>query len=177
MNETLLDRALSWLRVAKTNFTLAPQDDNFLNVAGFYLQQATELGLKYLIELEGERAPQTHDIELLCKRVPEDAEYLVRYLKRYADTLSKWESKSRYVTNYRADKDQLEELFPVVTKFLESITEYVGDITLPVIFSLSERDKGIIWQAIPQLYDLSMVVKKMKSLQIIIQHIKNYLKV
>ncbi len=71
-------------------------DEYAVSLAAYHIQQAIEKSLKGLILIFGETPPFTHDIaklELRCRQLGAD---VPEQLEDIADTLTLWESKSRY---------------------------------------------------------------------------------
>ena len=121
MKETLLDRAFSNYKAFEINFSHKTDDEFFLNLSGYLLQQSTELSIKHLLEVAGIRYPKTHDIMSLINLVPDNKLYLVDGIKLYADVLTTWESKSRYIKNYFLEVDSINTIYPLVKSLLMSI--------------------------------------------------------
>ena len=121
-SETLWDKAKANYLAAKTLYTVHGDDEGILNFVGYHLQQAAELYLKDLLENAGVDYPRTHEIaELLdlCVDVgvvPNQYDFLFSQ----SDTLTVWESKTRYVKNYHAQRakviDALEKLGTIFEK-------------------------------------------------------------
>lgn len=55
MSETLLDRAFTNYEAARVLLNNMSHDEMFLNIAGYHLQQAVELAIKFLLEMGGVR--------------------------------------------------------------------------------------------------------------------------
>lgn len=103
MSETLLDRAKANYMMAEKNFKFINEDDVYLNLTGYLLQQATELAAKHMLEMEGFRYPKVHDIRDLLDRFDwEDTR--VKNLLNMSDTITSWESKTRYIKDFRLSK-------------------------------------------------------------------------
>ena len=63
-NETLFDKAKQNLKVAESIYsTIAINDEAYLNYVGYHIQQALELSIKYMLEMNGVNYPKTHDID------------------------------------------------------------------------------------------------------------------
>lgn len=126
-NETYLDKAEENLIVAKNIFNSLKYDDVFLNFTGYHLQQAVELSVKYLLERNGVNYPKTHDISqliILGKENNVDL-YLTPYMEEHSDTFTIWESKTRYVLNYKVEERKIKTALDEVEKYLETIKENV----------------------------------------------------
>lgn len=112
-DETLLDRAFSNFKAAKMNWKAVGQDDFFINLTGYLLQQSLELYLKHYLEINGIRYPYTHDIGTLIDLLPESFEIDER-LQLYAGTITSWESKTRYIKNYFLEKKNVQRGFELI---------------------------------------------------------------
>ena len=67
-NETLFDKAKQNLKVAESIYsTIAINDEAYLNYVGYHIQQALELSIKYMLEMNGVNYPKTHDIDQLIR--------------------------------------------------------------------------------------------------------------
>ena len=121
MNETLLDRAISNFRAAKLNFDHRNEDEFYLNLTGYLLQQATELALKHLLETHGVKYPRTHDIGELLGLVQDNLLDAEDNLLMMSGTITNWESKTRYIKNYFLEERQLRIGFVVVENLLKNV--------------------------------------------------------
>ena len=121
MTETLLDKAFQNLAVATNTYNTMCHDEVYLKYVGYHLQQAVELSLKYLLEENGIEYIKTHDITQLLFSI-KDAKLNVEipeYIKEHADMFTIWESKTRYITNYRLEKEKVGRAINEVTYFVE----------------------------------------------------------
>lgn len=116
--ETLKDRSFKNYKVAQRNFEMRLEDDYFLNVAGYYMQQSAELYLKHYLEINGINYPKTHDLMSLINLLPENSITIPNNFLLFAGTITTWEARTRYIKNfYLAEKELilgfriLQELF------------------------------------------------------------------
>ena len=121
MSETLLDRALRNFKAAQVNYQYRTDDEFFLNLTGYLLQQATELALKHVLEINGIKYPRTHNIDELLGLLPVSLGYRLDNLFMMAGTITNWESKSRYIKNYFLEERQIKLGFRVVEEFLRDV--------------------------------------------------------
>lgn len=121
MSETLLDRALRNFKAAQVNYQYRTDDEFFLNLTGYLLQQATELALKHVLEINGIKYPRTHNIDELLGLLPVSLGYRLDNLFMMSGTITNWESKSRYIKNYFLEERQIELGFSVVEEFLRDV--------------------------------------------------------
>lgn len=121
MNDrTLLDIAKANLKAANCVLTQKTDDELFINIAAYHLQQTTELTIKHVLEINGVKYPKTHDISDLLDLVPEGINYFEN-ISDLADTITMMESKTRYLKNYLSSEKK-------VMKVLDCITEVIKNI-------------------------------------------------
>lgn len=88
MSETLFDRAKSNLSAARLVYGNREQDEFFLNLTGYLLQQTTELALKHILEINAIRYPKTHDIAELVGLTPASVSVDTNSLLMMAGTIT-----------------------------------------------------------------------------------------
>lgn len=122
---TLYGKAAANFRSAKLLLDHANGDEEQLNLAGYHLQQALELTLKYLLEQDGVEYPKTHDIDQLIRIGNERGVdlRLSEYLTDHAEMFSMWEARSRYVLGYAIEARKLERALSEVDGYLAAIAE------------------------------------------------------
>lgn len=122
---TLYGKAAANFRSAKLLLDHANGDEEQLNLAGYHLQQALELTLKYLLEQDGVEYPKTHDIDQLIRIGNERGVdlRLSEYLTDHAEMFSMWEARSRYVLGYAIEARKLERALSEVDDYLAAIAE------------------------------------------------------
>ena len=113
-NETLLNRAEANFKAAKANWAMREDDDFFINLTGYLLQQSVELFLKHHLEINGIKYPHTHDLDTLISMLPDPDSLLSMNLQLYAGTITTWESKTRYIKNYFLEKRNVEMAFKLI---------------------------------------------------------------
>lgn len=125
MRETLLDKAFENLNVGEMILHGMKDDDIYLNYVGYHLQQAVELGIKFLLEYNGFEYKKTHDIDQLLRVCHEHDIDLGKneYIEEHAEMFSVWEAKTRYILGYRLEMKKIQKAFPAVKSFLEFIKE------------------------------------------------------
>ena len=125
----LYSRAKVRLHSAENNWKMRKEDDAYIDVACFDLQQSIEFSLKALVELHGESYAQNHDLRAQLNKL---AKLNVNYdvfqkIAQNASTFNSWETESRYKDSFIAlEKDvQLaiqisRELLAIVEKELNN---------------------------------------------------------
>lgn len=124
-NETLHDRAISNLTAAKFMINLGMYEEFYYNLAGYLLQQATELELNHRLEMIGSKYVHTHTIEDLLDRFSKLTGYHNADLKLYASLLTTWEVKSRYIKNYFIKEKSVQKVLLIVESFILGTVEEV----------------------------------------------------
>ena len=125
-NETLLDKAIQNLNCAKTLYNSELiEDDAYLNYVGYHLQQAVELSIKYMLEMNGIEYSKTHDIEQLIQLGKNyNVElYISDYIDDKAEMFSSWEAKTRYIINYKLEKRKVSTALIEVEKYIKSFLQ------------------------------------------------------
>ena len=120
---TLYDKAVANFIAAKMLRAGAYCDEEQMNIIGFHLQQAVELALKYLLEMDGVEYPKTHAVEQLVA-IGRDAGVellLSEYIDDHAEMFSQWEAKSHYVFGYAIEKRKVDRAMDEVDVFLRAI--------------------------------------------------------
>ena len=121
--QTLYGKAVANLRTSQLVYDYGDGDEDQLNIAGYHLQQAVELAMKYLLEQNGIEFPKTHDIDQLIRiaRTNDIDLYVSEYLDDHAEMLSLWEAKSRYILGYAIEARKVERMIQEVGLYLERI--------------------------------------------------------
>lgn len=127
-SETLLDKSISNYKAASILLNNLEHDELFINIICYNLQQSAELFLKHILEINGIKYSRTHDIAYLISEI-EDNNIQLSITDRFklsAEKFTSWESKTRYLKNFRVAKgnmllgfEVLEELFKENNIFLE----------------------------------------------------------
>ena len=121
-NETLFDKAKQNLKVAESIYsTIAINDEAYLNYVGYHIQQALELSIKYMLEMNGVNYPKTHDIDQLIRlaNINNVELYLNEYIDDHSEMFSLWEARTRYILNYRLEKRKIERSLTETKSYFE----------------------------------------------------------
>lgn len=122
-DETYLDKATINFKTSKILLKYMT-DDSMINIVGYHLQQSTELALKYLHEVKGIKYNKTHDIDDLLKVLAVTENPITfSYLDRWRDTLTAWESKTRYVKNFLLEVRDIEAYIPLLERLLKECND------------------------------------------------------
>lgn len=128
-NETLFDKAKQNLKVAESIYsTIAINDEAYLNYVGYHIQQALELSIKYMLEMNGVNYPKTHDIDQLIRlaNINNVELYLNEYIDDHSEMFSLWEARTRYILNYRLEKRKIERSLSETKSYLDVIEKIIS---------------------------------------------------
>lgn len=128
-NETLFDKAKQNLKVAESIYsTIAINDEAYLNYVGYHIQQALELSIKYMLEMNGVNYPKTHDIDQLIRlaNINNVELYLNEYIDDHSEMFSLWEARTRYILNYRLEKRKIERSLTETKLYLDVIEKMIS---------------------------------------------------
>lgn len=123
----LLARARVKLENAERSYIKIGQDDAYLDDCCYNLQQALELGLKYIIEMQGENYPETHDIRAQLNKIRSldmDLPWAddIRHL---ASTINGWEAESRYNDDFTSVIEDVDEVLDIARQLLRYCGRFV----------------------------------------------------
>ena len=122
-NDSLLNRAITNYNAAIVLRENLNVDELFLNQIAYNIQQAYEMAIKYILELNGIEYPKTHDIDQLI-RIANKSDidlYISEYLDEHSEMISQWESKSRYVMGYLVESKKIDRALTDLRIYLEKI--------------------------------------------------------
>ncbi len=128
-NETLFDKAKQNLKVAESIYsTIAINDEAYLNYVGYHIQQALELSIKYMLEMNGVNYPKTHDIDQLIRlaNINNVNLYLNEYIDDHSEMFSLWEARTRYILNYRLERRKIERSLTETKSYLDVIDKMIN---------------------------------------------------
>lgn len=121
MKETLLDRSYRNFNAAIKNFQARFEDDFYLNLTGYLLQQSSEFSIKHVLEMEGIVYPFSHRIESLILLVPDELKYLFSDIEIFASIITEWWSKTRYIKDFFLVSRQLVLIAPLIKKSIDNV--------------------------------------------------------
>lgn len=131
-NETLLNIAERNYRQATKLSKYYTGDEGELNSIGYFLQQSAELCIKHCMEVAGIRYEHTHVIEDLLDYCDDSCIYTEDFYN-FAPAITKMESKTRYIKNYRLAAKQIQKAFKLVRELLlaNGSTEHALELQSP----------------------------------------------
>ncbi len=115
---------------AENDYRNIGTDDAYLDDCCYNLQQSIELGLKYIIEMNGEEYVETHDIRAQLNKLRSMGIYLnfAENLRMMASTLNSWETESRYNDNFTSlieDVKEARALADLIIEYCDGLVETV----------------------------------------------------
>ena len=122
--ETLLDKAIQNLNCAEIIYNSELiHDEAYLNYVGYHLQQAVELSLKHMLEMNGVEAIRTHEIEQIIQLAKERNVdlMLTKFIYERAEMFTSWEAKTRYIKNYKLEHNKVAEAIKEVRIYIDTL--------------------------------------------------------
>lgn len=122
-DETLFDKAEQNYKVAESIRKNLGNDEAYLNYVGYHLQQSVELAIKHMLEINGVEYPKIHDVTQLIALAGEqeiDWHYN-EYIDEHSEMFSMWESKTRYIKNYRLELRKIDKALEEVGVYLREL--------------------------------------------------------
>lgn len=121
----LIEKARKDYDVVVTMRTL--NDDLYLDVCCYHMQQAIEKLLKCSIELCGERYPFTHAITPLYDLYLKTGWAQLEDLELMAGTITDWESSSRYKESFYATVRQLDRAISIYHELEQRLAAFLAE--------------------------------------------------
>lgn len=124
--ETLLDKAIQNLNCAEIIYSSELiHDEAYLNYVGYHLQQAVELSLKHMLEMNGVEAIRTHEIEQIIQLAKERNVdlMLTKFIYERAEMFTSWEAKTRYIKNYKLEHNKVAEAIKEVRIYIDTLSK------------------------------------------------------
>ena len=117
-NETYLDFADRELKAAKIIYNHRTEDEAFINIVAYHLQQSVEHALKHRLEMKGINYPKSHDIELLLNLQESD---FFPDIYPWAGSITLMESQTRYIKNYRSSLKTVDSIMELTERLIKHI--------------------------------------------------------
>lgn len=122
--KTYYEKALSNYKTAKLIYYYAKNDEEQLNIVGYHMQQALELGIKHTLAMKGVPLQKTHDIDQLiayAKANNIDLK-LPDYIIEKADVITLWETKTRYILGFQIEISRIEKMLNALDEYFTSLS-------------------------------------------------------
>lgn len=104
-------------------------DELYLDICCYHIQQAIEKIIKCSVELKGVRYPYEHSISKLYSVYVEAGWPEYRDLRMMAGTLTDWESSARYKDSFAATVSQLSDAIEIYKTLEERLVDYLAKAT------------------------------------------------
>lgn len=107
----LFRSAYTDFELAREIFQIPRNDEAFLNGIAYHLQQSVEKLLKAFLECKGVTVSNPHDIYKLVRMSRQNGSNIVltSWLEDRADTLTCWETDTRYNIDYSVEAQKVQE--------------------------------------------------------------------
>ncbi len=128
MRRILLEKAEVDLRIVR--FCLGEADDMMVQSAAYHVQQAVEKCLKQVYVENGVSYNKIHDIGALIMKLPTDtliSDDTLEAIEDVSDSLTVWESKTRYDDPYMAKRSKVVKVYALATKLYQSLCRALKD--------------------------------------------------
>ena len=114
------------LRRAKVNYEYAVDskkriktDDIYADYCCYHLQQSIEFTVKYIVEMQGDKYFETHDIRKNLALInDDDLKSLISDIRKMASTLNEWEANSRYNDEFFAMNEDIDDAIKIAEKLI-----------------------------------------------------------
>lgn len=126
-DETLYDKAVQNLNCAVILYNSdLSSDEAYLNYVGYHIQQAVELSMKFILEENGIEYKYSHDIEQIIQLAQENNVdlFVTDYIYDKAEMFSSWEAKTRYIKNYKLERNKVSKAITEVNKYFDIIDKH-----------------------------------------------------
>lgn len=117
----LFRRAYLDYRAAENLLKMPENDEAYMNMVAYHLQQAVEKTLKAFLECAGVTVPNTHDIDRLVRMSGNNGSRVIvtEWVEDKADMLTRWETDTRYDMDYCVEKEKVLKGLKEIKYFLE----------------------------------------------------------
>ena len=125
----LLSRAKVKLENAETNYKKMGEDDAYRDDVCYNLQQAIEMSLKAMVELNGLQYAENHDVRANLNilnrnniQVP-----LQEELRSIASTVYSWETESRYKDSFVSLIEDIDQAMIIAKEYVKIVESMIGE--------------------------------------------------
>ncbi len=125
----LLSRAKVKLENAETNYKKMGEDDAYRDDVCYNLQQAIEMSLKAMVELNGLQYAENHDVRANLNilnrnniQVP-----LQEELRSIASTVYSWETESRYKDSFVSLIEDIDQAMIIAKEYIKIVESMIGE--------------------------------------------------
>lgn len=117
----LLARAKVKRENAEHDYHRLSVDDAFVDDCCYNLQQAIEMSLKYIVEMNGENYVENHDVRAQLNKLRDmevDFPY-ARDVRHMAATLNSWQTESRYNDSFVGLIEDIDDARAIADEIIE----------------------------------------------------------
>ena len=117
----LLARAKVKRMNAEYDYRNISVDDAYIDDCCYNLEQAIEFSLKYIVEMNGEKYVENHDIRAQLNKLKSIGAYIPcdKELRLYASTINSWEVETRYNDDFVALLDDINDIKDIADALIE----------------------------------------------------------
>jgi len=125
---TYYEKALANFKIAKIVYSVASNDEEQLNIAGYHIQQALELAIKHIFVINGMVIMKTHDIDQLIRQANENNIDLMlpEYIIEQSEAISNWESKTRYILGYALEIHKIDKALQALDEYFTTLASVLS---------------------------------------------------
>ncbi|MDO4291627.1 MAG: HEPN domain-containing protein [Eubacteriales bacterium] len=118
----LFQRAYLDYQAAETLLKMPTNDEAYMNLVAYHLQQSVEKTLKGFLECAGVTVPNTHDIDKLVRMSRDNGSRatITEWIADRTDMLTRWEVDTRYNIDYCVEKEKVLKGLAGVKEFLDA---------------------------------------------------------
>lgn len=126
----LLARAKVKRMNAEYDYRNIAVDDAYIDDCCYNLEQAIEFSLKYLLEMNGERYVENHDIRAQINKLKSINAFIPceKELRMHASTINSWEVETRYNDNFVALIEDINDIKEIADILIDHCSNLVKTI-------------------------------------------------
>lgn len=137
----LLSRAKVKLENAENSYKKMDIDDAYVDECCYNLQQAIEMGLKAVVELNGLDIAENHDLRANLNVLNKNGIKLEmeKNIRSMASTLYSWETEARYKDSFTAVVDDIEDARKIAKNLISYASSLIEEMKEMVIDEIPSK--------------------------------------
>ncbi|MBP3719055.1 MAG: HEPN domain-containing protein [Eubacterium sp.] len=137
----LLSRAKVKLENAENSYKKMDIDDAYVDECCYNLQQAIEMGLKAVVELNGLDIAENHDLRANLNVLNKNGIKLEmeKDIRSMASTLYSWETEARYKDSFTAVVDDIEDARKIAKNMISYASSLIEEMKEMVIDEIPSK--------------------------------------
>jgi len=137
----LLSRAKVKLENAENSYKKMDIDDAYVDECCYNLQQAIEMGLKAVVELNGLDIAENHDLRANLNVLNKNGIKLEmeKDIRSMASTLYSWETEARYKDSFTAVVDDIEDARKIAKNLISYASSLIEEMKEMVIDEIPSK--------------------------------------